>query len=1003
MRIINKLRKRGLAMFMALVLCLSLVQVTAFAEDETSNAPDPVDPNPVVLDIDLSDADQGADTLGVAPLNEASSQPTADDAADSKTEAADNDSLEPGQVKEDETLDEMTTPPDGFDENEGGSFTKTETSEPVTEKAPNGLKHTIQNTTEYEWVKVPIQDENGRLTGYTTTVYGTTSTSDTTTTRPSIAINVLEKEIAAVKAGSTDKTEFSDVVKDENGNILSYKKTTKGTDSAGNATIKVEEISYGEITEWQCKKTVVTTLTTTYPKQKFSEKTISIQQNEDGTITYQPSVSDNSSAPETSLVPDITTNNSFNNPNKNTHLWKPTGQTIAHVSPDFVYQWMGEFGPHSAIGINPNGVTDLTKTPNDLQYGGLVLLMDKDNHPHYVYCADMNTPQNPGTTYYLENLEDATHFPEILGGQGDAFSSEAATKVQTVALNGYWGKTDTGIGSLDYVKELLRASDTSINVDLLTPGMALAATQAAIWFYTNGADGINTEDPFNSKFLGGIEYYDKDDPGQSRYFTKEQEAVAKAYYDYLINHATLTEDQKVTTDIIKDTDIHDATITVRDLSTPATVDTAAIYNADVSFILDVEPARLNSDDLSVTLYDPITGEAFANYRLAGEENNGQDGFAKYDAESKTYILENVQLMNGKTVTLKLTGTQTVKQNAYLITATTGPASSQTFVAVEEGERKVDLSLNLHFSIKDLVVEPDPDPTPDPTPTPGPGPIVTPDPGTPGTPGIPGTTITDDQTPLAGSVGLNDTDHFAYVIGYEDDTVRPLNNITRAEAATIFFRLMTDEYRQANWSTTNSFSDVNAGDWYNNAVSTCANAGVLKGYEDGTFRPNAPITRAEFASMAAGFMDESITDDGTGDFSDTANHWAAVAIRRAAKAGWVTGSGNKFNPDAKITRAEVMTIVNRMLDRTPDKDHMLPEMKKWTDNPESEWYYEAVQEATNEHEYERDELNVETWTELLTERDWKALETEWANNGGASAPKADDTEAAQRMNRVPDGI
>ena len=290
------------------------------------------------------------------------------------------------------------------------------------------------------------------------------------------------------------------------------------------------------------------------------------------------------------------------------------------------------------------------------------------------------------------------------------------------------------------------------------------------------------------------------------------------------------------------------------------------------------------------------------------------------------------------------------------------------------------------------------PTPTPTPTPTP---VTPTP-TPTTPG--GTTITDDQTPLAGSVGLNDTDHFAYVIGYEDDTVRPLNNITRAEAATIFFRLMTDEYRQANWSTTNSFSDVNAGDWYNNAVSTCANAGVLKGYEDGTFRPNAAITRAEFASMAAGFMDESITDDGTGDFSDTANHWAAVAIRRAAKAGWVTGNGNKFNPDAKITRAEVMTIVNRMLDRTPDKDHMLPEMKKWTDNPKSEWYYEAVQEATNEHEYERDELNVETWTELLTVRDWKALETEWANNGGASALKADDDSGSeQRVDRVPDGI
>ena len=244
----------------------------------------------------------------------------------------------------------------------------------------------------------------------------------------------------------------------------------------------------------------------------------------------------------------------------------------------------------------------------------------------------------------------------------------------------------------------------------------------------------------------------------------------------------------------------------------------------------------------------------------------------------------------------------------------------------------------------------------------------------------GTTITDQDVPLAGAVGLNDVDHFAYIIGYSDDTVRPLNNITRAEVATIFFRLMTDEYRTSNWATTNDFSDVAAGNWFNNAISTCANAGALNGYSDGSFRPNANITRAEFAAIAARFLDkEQYTDDGTGDFSDTAGHWAAKEIRLAAKAGWIQGSGNKFRPNDYITRAEVMTIVNRMLDRVPDKDHMLDTMKKWTDNPEDAWYYEAVQEATNEHAYERDELGVvETWTEILTVRDWKALEEEWAN-------------------------
>ena len=130
-----------------------------------------------------------------------------------------------------------------------------------------------------------------------------------------------------------------------------------------------------------------------------------------------------------------------------------------------------------------------------------------------------------------------------------------------------------------------------------------------------------------------------------------------------------------------------------------------------------------------------------------------------------------------------------------------------------------------------------------------GTTVIPDTQTPLDPGI---TIADQDVPLAGAVGLNDADHFAYVIGYEEDgTVRPLNNISRAEVATIFFRLMTEEFRQSNWSTVNSFIDVEEGDWYNNAVSTCAKAGILTGYEDGSFKPNASITRAEFAAVEIG--------------------------------------------------------------------------------------------------------------------------------------------------------
>ena len=257
---------------------------------------------------------------------------------------------------------------------------------------------------------------------------------------------------------------------------------------------------------------------------------------------------------------------------------------------------------------------------------------------------------------------------------------------------------------------------------------------------------------------------------------------------------------------------------------------------------------------------------------------------------------------------------------------------------------------------------DPDPDPDPTPDPDPE---------------------DPDKPE-----LNTEDHYAYIVGYPDGNVKPEGNITRAEVATIFFRLLTDESRDEFWSQTNNYSDVSEDAWYNNAVSTLTNAGIIDGYEDGTFKPDGNITRAEFATIAVRFFEA--TYDGGDLFSDIAGHWAQDYINEAANAGIVDGyPDGTFRPQQYITRAEAMTMVNRTIDRHPDADHLLDDMIVWPDNPETAWYYEQVQEATNSHEYTintDDEQNpYEIWTELLPNRDWSELEKEWsdANDGAGS--------------------
>lgn len=234
-----------------------------------------------------------------------------------------------------------------------------------------------------------------------------------------------------------------------------------------------------------------------------------------------------------------------------------------------------------------------------------------------------------------------------------------------------------------------------------------------------------------------------------------------------------------------------------------------------------------------------------------------------------------------------------------------------------------------------------------------------------------------EIPDEDALGLNTDDHFAYIIGYPDGTVQPNGQITRAEATTIFFRLLTEESRSANLTKTNGYTDVASDAWYNTAVSTMTKAGIVDGYPDGTFRPDAPITRAEMAKIISLFAK---LDKSESRFSDIAGHWAEAYIKLAAGNGWIVGyPDGTFGPQRNITRAETATMINRVLDRVPyEESHLLSRgvMQIWPDANPGDWFYLAMQEATNSHDYERNAKWAaadEQWTALRETRDWKALE------------------------------
>ncbi len=227
--------------------------------------------------------------------------------------------------------------------------------------------------------------------------------------------------------------------------------------------------------------------------------------------------------------------------------------------------------------------------------------------------------------------------------------------------------------------------------------------------------------------------------------------------------------------------------------------------------------------------------------------------------------------------------------------------------------------------------------------------------------------------------LNKDDHFAYMIGYPGDIFKPNGNITRAEAVTIFFRMLTSDSRNRYWSTENNFNDVRDNSWYNNALSTMENAKIISVDSNGNFRPNDNMTRAEFAVLLMNFFNERGVK--SHKFTDISGHWAEEEIAKVADKGWISGYLDKtFRPDEPISRAETAKLVNEILERTPDKDNLLPNMKEFKDNMNKDrWYYVEIQEATNSHEYTRkDNKSKEIWKRLLPTINWAELEKEWSN-------------------------
>ena len=560
---------------------------------------------------------------------------------------------------------------------------------------------------------LPVYDDAGNLTGYQTT------TTKTQTTHAAVSETVLperpaEGETTNEATGETTTVKVMEL-RDADGALTGYEVTTTTTDSEGNVRTAVETLCGKKDTSTLTETTDVTVTTVTFTK--VTGGTVTTTTRTTTTETKRIAASDRTVTAgmgnvtagkgdgilETTGVKADVAEPDVGKTDQKTDLYHRADKDGVEFDPDgYDFQWLGKYGLESAIRVDAVKVNeDGTTSSSDRWQAHQFVLVDKDGNEHYVYCADFAVSPQAGFRYDMENVEDAGYY-----------DSEAAAHIRAIAQNGYWG-TSEGAGSLDAVKQMLVDAYNNGEIDrdnygglatawgfdtYLTDGMALAATQAALWTFGNSGNMmIDREDPFTSYYqaVGGRNWRELD---------SREWALTKALYDYLIAQTEAPTDKN--TLINENNFAANASLTVGQRD-----EDSGKYEADLTFTLAVMP-DMESDDLLVHVV--VNGEVVETRRLAGDDSGTQYGVIPR-SEDGSYTLSGLKLADGVNIDLRLTGTQNIGEGVYLFTSevSTEPVgyengepvfSSQTFVGMESGRQSVDLSVSLNFTVNEAAAE-----------------------------------------------------------------------------------------------------------------------------------------------------------------------------------------------------------------------------------------------------------------------------------------------------------
>lgn len=560
----------------------------------------------------------------------------------------------------------------------------------------------------------PVYDDAGNLTGYQTTK---TQTRTTGTAASEIVLpeRPVEYEETDLDTGETTTVTVAEV-RDAAGVLTGYEVTTRTTDSAGNVRTAVETLHGTKDTSALTEVTDVTVTTVTFVEITGGSVTTTTRTTTtetkriaaaDRTVTAEMgnvTAGENDGIIETTGVLADVTEPDVGKTDQKTDLHHRADKTGVEFDPaGYDFQWLGEYGLESAIRVDAVKVNeDGSTADSDRWQAHQFVLVDKDGNEHYVYCADFAVSPVAGSRYGMENVEDA-----------DYYDSEAAAHIRAIAQNGYWG-TSEGAGSLGAVKRMLVDAYNNGEIDkdnygglatawgfdtYLTDGMALAATQAALWTFGNSGDlSIDTEDPFTS-------YYQAKAGKNWRDLDSREWALTKALYDYLVAQTEAPTHQNT---LINENNF----ATNTSLTVGQRDEDSGKYEADLSFTLAVMPDT-ESDDLLVHVV--VGGEIVETRRLAGDDSGTQYGVIPR-GEDGSYTLSGLKLADGVNIDLRLTGTQNIGEGVYLFTSevSTEPVgydgdgepvfSSQTFVGVESGRQSVDLSVSLNFTVNEATAD-----------------------------------------------------------------------------------------------------------------------------------------------------------------------------------------------------------------------------------------------------------------------------------------------------------